>query len=58
MWPGLALPHSEQVWKFGACQRFAARRMRFFDFEVLRFGTAMGLNLDLQVSDLVMPQSR
>jgi hypothetical protein len=43
MWLGTALPQVEHLENFGACQRLAARRVRFFIFEVRRFGTAMVL---------------
>ncbi len=44
MWPGLVLPHSEQVWNLGARQRLAPRRMRLRHLVVLVFGAAMVLD--------------
>ena len=37
----MLLPHSGQVLSCGLLQRLAPRRMRCFDFDVLRCGTAM-----------------
>ena len=42
MWDATALPHCGHLFKCGACQRFAALRVRKRIFDVLRFGTPMG----------------
>jgi hypothetical protein len=36
-----ALPHCGHLFRCGACQRFAALRVRKRIFDVLRFGTPM-----------------
>jgi hypothetical protein len=36
-----ALPHCGHLFRWGACQRFAALRVRKRIFDVLRFGTPM-----------------
>jgi hypothetical protein len=42
MCDGTLLPHCGHLFSCGACQRFAAFRMRNRIFDVLRFGTPMG----------------
>jgi hypothetical protein len=42
MCDGTLLPHCGHLLRCGACQRFAALRVRNRIFEVLRFGTPMG----------------
>jgi hypothetical protein len=41
MCEGTELPHWGHLFRFGACQRFAALRVRNRILDVLRFGTPM-----------------
>ena len=41
MWERRVLPHCGHLFNTGACQRFAALRVRSRILEVLRFGTPM-----------------
>jgi hypothetical protein len=41
VWEATALPHCGHLFRCGACQRFAALRVRKRIFDVLRFGTPM-----------------
>ena len=41
MCEGTVLPHWGHLFRFGACQRFAALRVRNRILDVLRFGTPM-----------------